>query len=144
MKRWIQFHKDNIQEEWEDFVNMFPTFFMEPSPSIIESTNNGEYGKNWPNTLEECCNLRYGVECPIEWKSLLIEYFTYIDSMLRHAEVVGDDVHYKGCILKEKWHVFEDQGDFYGKDYKKYVGEYDDLKSKAREASKVIKVERKW
>jgi hypothetical protein len=141
MKRIIQFHKNNIQPEWEDLVNEFPEFFLDPSPFVIESTDEYASKGDWPDKLEDCVNLRYGVEISgTGWKPIIFEHFHAVRNLLKNAKESGHDVHYKGCILKEKFKTCRDQGDFYGDDRKLYSEEYMNLVEELYTKSSMIDI----
>lgn len=122
----MQFHKDNIEEDWWDLVNEFPEFILDPSPEVEEWYNDSllSDGQSMPTDKSQLCNLRYGFECDIGWKEIIREYFKEIQKLLEKARLNGDEVFYKTCIFKEKFGELRDQGDFYGKNYKEYWDDY--------------------
>jgi hypothetical protein len=123
-----QFHKNNIDEEWMDLVNDYPHIFLEPSPEVLEMFN--EYSdrefKDFPDTLQECCNLRYGFECPIEWKGIIREFCEEMDLLMKTAKENGDDFKYCTFILKQKFGTCRDQGSSFGVDASKYYPQWRD------------------
>jgi hypothetical protein len=136
MKRMIQFHKDNITEEWQDLVNEFPEFFLEPSPYVLKMTEKYAGIGDWPDKLEECVNLRFGFELDgTGWKGILFEHFYGIRDLIKRAAEVGHKLDYKACILKEKFGTCRNQGDLIGEDAKLYYKDYNDLCWKLEERS---------
>ena len=135
----MEFLKSNIDPEWMDLVEEFPEFILELSPTVLSVIDNfSKLGDNISSeslTPEKFCNLRYGFECSIGWKELLREYFEDIQALIEKSKRNGDEVFYKTCIMKEKFGELRDQGDFYGKDCKKYWKEYSDLSHKLAEKS---------
>ena len=133
----MQFHKNNIGPEWQDLVNEFPEIFLELSPQVLEMFE--EYGgKGFPETLEECCNLRYGAECDIGWKNIIREFCFKIRELVNTAKENGHEIYYKTFILKEKFGTLRDQGDFGGKDSKLYRDEYRKISADLENASHTV------
>jgi hypothetical protein len=136
MKKYTQFHKDNITEDWQDLVNEFPEFFLEPSPYVLEMTEKYAGKGHWPDELEDCCNLRYGIELQgTGWKGILFEHFYGIRNLIKRAAEMGHKIDYKACILKEKFGRCCDQGDLWGDDVDLYYNDYAKLYHKLEERS---------
>jgi hypothetical protein len=131
-----QFHKNNITEEWQDLVNEFPEFFLEPSPYVLEMTEKYAGKGHWPDKLEDCTNLRFGFELGgTGWKGILFEHFFAIRNLIKRAMENGHRINYKACILKEKFGRCCDQGNFFGDDFKLYSSDYYKLCDKLEERS---------
>lgn len=122
----MQFLKSNIEDEWMDLCEEFPEFIFELSPYVEEWYDNYS-AQCQMSDKSELCNLRYGFECGIGWKTIIREYFTQIRDLIKKARSFGHDIHYKACIMKEKFGSLRDQGDFYGRDYNIYYKQYYDL-----------------
>lgn len=138
--RMIEFHKNNIKDEWQDLVNEFPHICLEPSEEIIEIFEERKDIDGYPKSLDEYCNLRYGIECPIEWKGIIREFFQEMDDMMKQANENGDDFKYYTFILKEKFRQCVDQGAIFGKDRHKYYHQWCDAGGRLMEKSKKIKL----
>lgn len=134
-KQMTQFHKNNIDPEWSDLAVEFSEFIFEPSPFVIEMTEKWAGTGDWPDSIEDCCNLRYGFECGVGWKEIIREHFISIRNLIENAKNNGHEIYYKACILKQKFGSCRDQGDFYGADSKIYYKEYTDLISSLYEKS---------
>ena len=136
----MQFNVKNIKPQWMDLVNEFSEFILDPSPEVIswyESHKDSPYN-DVPKDKSELCNLRYGFEHDLGWKSILREHFNGIKDLIEQAKANGDEIFYKTCILKEKFGSLRDQGDFYGKDKRSYWDEYSALVSSLHEKSEKI------
>ena len=123
-----QFHRDNIEPEWQDLVNEFPEIFLDPSPAVIEMFDQ-HHGKGFPSTLENCCNLRYSAECDVGWKMLIWGFCEKMRELQQFAQSNHHEIHYKTFILKEKLGQLRDQGDFYGPEAHLYRALYQDISS---------------
>ena len=132
-----QFHIDNIEPEWQDLAQEFPHIFLDPSPEVIkmfERYKNAEF-KDFPDSLDQCCNLRYGFECPIEWKGIIREFCQEMDAIMTEAKHAGDDFKYCSFILKEKFGSCRDQGSSFGQDANKYHLAWSDASHRLYEKS---------
>lgn len=138
----MQFLISNITPEWMDLVESFPEFIFELSPDVEywfeESRKLADERNLPPLDKTKWCNLRYSFECDIGWKPIIWEYFTNIKNIIDNARANGDEVFYKTCIFKEKFGELRDQGDFYGKDHKKYLSEYTKLSLDLMEKSSKV------
>jgi hypothetical protein len=132
-----QFHKNNIDEEWADLAYEYRHIFIDPSPEVLNLYNlyKDKEFKDFPNTLEECCNLRYGFECPIEWKGIIREFCEEINECMIRARLAGDDFQYFSFILKAKFGTCRDQGTIFGADKAKYYDEYHKISERLYEKS---------
>jgi hypothetical protein len=140
-KHMTQFHRDNIESEWQDLVEEFPHIFLEPSEEVIEmyeSYKDREF-KDFPNSLEQCCNLRYGFECPIEWKDIIREFCQEMDNLMTEARNAGHDFKYCSFILKQKFGSCRDQGTTSGVDADKYHSRRCDISERLYTKSLSIK-----
>jgi hypothetical protein len=121
-----QFDRKNITPEWVGLVNEFPEIFLEPSPDVLNYFAEAVV-KGWNNTAEtydDLCNLRYGFECDIGWKEIIRVFCIEIRELIQKAKDVGDEIHFKTFILKEKFGECHSQGDFYGPNRDKYWKDY--------------------
>lgn len=134
-----QFHISNIEPEWLDLVNEFPHIFLELSPEIIGLFKQFNGEGDFPNTLEECCNLRYSFECPVEWKGIIREFCLEMDELMNLAKENGHDFRYYPFILKEKFGSCRDQGIIVGEDREKYRKCWNIISSKLYDKSLKIK-----
>lgn len=132
----IPFHKNNIDKNWEDLILEFPEFFIEPSTEIkVMFHDFGGCGCDFPNTIDECVNLRYGFECGLGWKKIIWDHCNKIRLLIQEASNNGHDVVYKSFIMKQKHGEARDQGDFYGKDHELYLMKYNGLVHSLQEKS---------
>jgi hypothetical protein len=137
----IQFHRNEIDEEWWDLVNEFPHIFLEPSPEVLslyEEYKDAEYS-GFPNNKEDLCNLRFGFECNIKWKEIIREFCLEMDEIHRKAKENGDEAFYCTFILKEKFGTCRDQGTMFGKDKTKYYKDWSEASHRLYEKSTKIK-----
>jgi hypothetical protein len=122
----MNFHKNEITDEWWDVVNQYPEFILDISPFVEEIYV--DYSKrglaNMLPNREDMTNLRYGFECGVGWKDLILEFFQEVRNLINKAKDNGHEIHYKTFILKEKFGELREQGDFYGPDSKIYQDEF--------------------
>jgi hypothetical protein len=132
----MQFHKNNIGEEWMGLANEFSEFIFQPSPELLDWVDHCKSkGFDGVPTTENLVNLRYGFECGIGWKNIIWEYFTSIRNLIKEAKDNGHDISYSPFIFKEKFAQLLDQGDFYGADASIYRDRYYELGNIMSEAS---------
>jgi hypothetical protein len=128
----IQFHKQNIQPEWQDLVDEFQYLFFDLGPSVLElfeCYSDPEF-KTFPNSAGDLCNLRYGFECDVAWKGAVRDFFAAVDSLMKEAKENGHDFHYRPFILKEKFGSCRDFGDVFGRDANLYRERCNELRRK--------------
>lgn len=132
-----EFSRTHIRPEWQDLVNEFPEIFLDLSPTVL-----GIYIKHYSQTenqgVENFCNLRYGFECGIGWKSIIREFCVEIRELCEKAKANGHSVFYKSFIFKEKFGELRDQGDFYGPDFHLYLEDYRRISCKLEEKSQFV------
>ena len=139
----MQFHKDNIDEEWKDLTEEFPEIFLNPSPEVIKLYNEfKDKPSAMPKNLEDLCNLRFGFECPIEWKGIIRDFCLKVDEIRKKAQANGDEAYYCSFILKSKFGTCRDQGTFFGKDKAKYSSLYYKASQALFDASMKIKLDK--
>jgi hypothetical protein len=131
----MEFLKSNISEEWMDLVEEFPQIFLELSP-LVES-RLVDYPKIYTNR-DELSNLRFGFECGVGWKSIIREFCVEITDLIQSAKDAGHEIHYKTCIMKEKFGDLRDQGHFYGPDAELYRQKYYDISENMEEKSRYV------
>ena len=134
----MEFLRSNIDESWMDLVEEFPEIFLDPSPYVL-----GIHEKYGPVTeeysnLDNLCNLRFSFECGIGWKNLIREFCVRIRALVQLAKSERKEIHYKSCIMKEKFGELRDQGDFYGPDAAEYRQRYYDISEDVEEKSRTI------
>jgi hypothetical protein len=133
----IEFHINNIDEEWMDLAQEFPKIFLELSPEILEYFPPEKLDKElYPNGLKDLCNLRYGFECHIKWKDIIREFAQEMEQIRLDAEAIGEEAYYCSFILKNKWGRCTDQGSMFGKDRAKYRQRWIDASRKLYDKSK--------
>lgn len=136
MQYFPQFHRKNITPDWYDLVEEFPEIFLHPSKEVssyYEQYGTGE--RDFPMNLEDVCNLRYGFECNIGWKSIIWEFCEKVRALSERAREHGHEAYYKSFILKEKFGSLRDQGDWEGKDAKLYYDDYRKISHEMEEKS---------
>lgn len=131
----IEFHKNNIEDEWQDLVNEFPHICLEPSKEIVKIFEERKDIDGYPKSLDEYCNLRYSIECPIEWKGIIREFFQEMEDLMKQAKENGDDFKYCTFILKQKFGACVDQGSTFGNDKEKYYKQWRDAAHRLYEKS---------
>jgi hypothetical protein len=138
----MQFHKDNITEAWKDLTEEFPEIFLNPSPEVLNLCNEfKDKPSSMPKNLEDLCNLRFGFECPIEWKGIIRDFCLKVDAIRKNAQANGDEAYYCAFILKSKFGTCRDQGTFFGKDKEKYSSLYYEASQALFDESMKIKPE---
>ena len=129
----MQFKRENIEPEWMDLVEEFPEIFLEPSQEVLDIYT--EQYKSQGVEPSELCNLRFGFECNIGWKTVIREFCVKIRELIATAKSKGHDIGYKTFILKEKFGELRDQGDFYGPDSLLYRNDYNIISREMEDAS---------
>jgi len=136
----VQFHKENIDPEWQDLVEEFPCLILEPSPSVLELFR--DYGDekfpSFPNRKEDLCNLRFGFECGVGWKGIIRDFFSEVSELMAEAETNGHDFMYRPFILKSKFKTCRDQGDIFGRDATLYRDRYYEISERLFDKSTKI------
>ena len=135
---YIEFHRNNIEPEWQDLVEEYPEIFLEPSEYVLDLYNThyaNNDDENLPKSLDEVSNLRYSFECSIGWKEIIRDFCKKIRALVEYAKSEGHEIVYKTCILKEKFGSISDQGDFYGEDARLYYADYRKISNELEDAS---------
>ncbi len=135
----IEFSRSYISPEWQDLVDEFPEIFLDLSPSVLDIFVKHYHWKSGkPQETKDLCNLRYGFECGIGWKSIIRDFCVEIRELCEKAKAKGHTIFYKSFILKEKFGVLREQGDFYGPDSAFYHQDYNRISSGLEEKSQFV------
>lgn len=104
----MQFHKHNIEPEFQKLTEEFPEIFLNPSKQVLELQE--KHPDHMP-PKELLCNLRFGFECGAGWIDILRDFCREVTALVQLERDAGREAVVTSFIVKEKFGALRWQGD---------------------------------